>query len=1017
MPVVSDVTSQANALFEAELQSLVENPLRRPGTTYRLQMHKGFRLEDVRAIVPYLHTLGVTDVYLSPYLDARPGSTHGYDVFDHSKINPEVGNEAEHAHLVRDLADRGMGRVLDIVPNHVGINGPNRFWLDVLEMGPNSTFSAFFDIDWHPVKDELEGRVLLPILDGQYGEVLEAGRLVLEQDREGFSLRYGEMRLPLSPQSLGLILGRASGEVSSRLDHDDPGLLEFLSIWDAALRLPLRTSTRPEDLDHCLRERRVLPRRVANLREENPVIRESIDRAVASFRGTPGDASSFDPLHELLEQQVYRLASWRVAAQEINYRRFFDINDLAGLRTEDPRVFKMIHAKIFDWVSQGGVTALRIDHPDGLADPVGYFQRLQETLFLIRCRSRFDAEGDDPRDWLGVASAIRKRFRASMVPRVFPIVAEKILSRGEDLPREWPIDGTVGYEYLNVLNGVFVDSSSAEAINACYAEFTGDREPFTEMLYRSKNLITQVSLASEINALARQLNRVSEHDRKSRDFTLDDLRSAIRETIVCFPVYRTYIRPGEAVTARDHGTIENAIATAKKRAPSLDASLFVFLRSCLMMEIPEGSTIQSTTLREAFVRRFQQTTGPVQAKGLEDTAFYRQIKLASLNEVGADPWRFGNAPGVFHAMNAQRLIQWPGSLNTTATHDTKRGEDARIRVNVLSEIPDEWKLHLARWSRALSQAKVDVQGAVVPDPREEYLFYQTLIAAWPQESSKQAIPDALVDRVTQYMDKAAREAKIHTSWEHPESPHCDALSQFVRAALQGSDASAFLRDFLPFQRRIARVGIVHSLSQTLLKLVSPGVPDLYQGCEFWDFSLVDPDNRRPVDYEARETSLAAIDREIASGRDLADLGRQLFRDADTGAIKQYIIAQVLRHRCDHIALYATGSYRPLETDGASKDRVVAFGRHHSGDAVIAVAPRLVAGLMGDDGTRPPLGRDVWGSTRILLPDGSIPRLWRDRFTGRVVEVEDVDGSPSLFVGDLLRDIPVALLLAEGAETA
>src|SRR5579864_1069990 len=664
-----DVSSEqlADALFEAEAGSLAAAPMRRPAATYRLQLNRSFRLDDVCAIVDYLADLGITDCYLSPYLEARPGSTHGYDVFDHRRINPEIGDDNAHACLLVKLSERGMFRVLDIVPNHMGVTGQNRFWLDVLETGPASPSARFFDIDWHPVKEELEGRVLLPILEDQYGKVLEDGKLELERDGGWFFIRYHDRRLPLAPRSYSRVLGRRTEELLNWFDLDDPHLLEYRSIWASSLNLPARSVTDPEQVEQTIREKDVIKRRIHRLCVECPRLAEFIDDNIALFRGTPGDPASFDALHELLQDQVYRLAYWRVAAEEINYRRFFDINDLAGLRTEDHAVFETIHELIFRWVDEGGVAALRIDHPDGLADPLGYFRRLQETLFLRACRRRLETGGRGD-DWRQVADRLRARFRAaleadpaSFVARRFPVAVEKILSRGEELPAAWPIDGTVGYEFLNALNGLFVDSSASELCDQIYSEFTGDREPYADVLYWAKQLIARSALASEVNMLAMQLNRVSERDRRSRDFTLNELRRSLREVIACFPVYRTYLLPGQPVSPRDRGSMEQAVARARRRDPTIHKSVFTFLQDILLLNHPDNLASADRAMREAFVLRFQQTTGPMQAKGLEDTAFYRQVRLVSLNEVGGDPSRFGNSPSMFHSMNAERLNRWPGS--------------------------------------------------------------------------------------------------------------------------------------------------------------------------------------------------------------------------------------------------------------------------------------------------------------------------------------------------------------------
>ncbi len=888
----------------------------------------------------------------------------------------------------------------------------------MLETGPQAPSVRFFDIDWHPVKEELEGRVLLPILEDQYGKVLEAGKLVLERDGGELYIRYYDNRLPLAPRSYASVLKLRSKELLERFDPEDDNLLEYRSIWASAHNLPPRTETDAELIEQKILEKEVIKRRLRRLCEECPALRDHLDGNIALFQGTPGDPSSFDLLHNLLEEQVYRLAYWRVAAEEINYRRFFDINDLAGLRVEDPLVFEIVHQLVFQWIDDGGVTGLRIDHPDGLADPRGYFQRLQETIFVHACRRRFEAEEHDEAIWKQVESRLRKTFRdmvsenpASPIARRFPVVAEKILSRGEDLPSEWTIDGTVGYEFLNALNGLFVDGAASDMIDSTYVEFTGDRQPFMEVLHESKLLITRAALASEVNVLARQLNRVSEGDRRSRDFTLNELRRALNETIACFPVYRTYVRPNEPVSARDRGYIEQAVARARRRYTAIDASLFGFLQEALLLESPEGASPAVNKHREVFVRRFQQTTGPVQAKGLEDTAFYRQVKLASLNEVGADPMRFGNSPSVFHALNSQRLSSWPGALGTTATHDTKRGEDARIRINVLSELSEEWRTRLIRWSRWNARKKVELNGVLAPDAREEYLLYQTLLGAWPLGGPEDAVPEGFVPRIQQYMTKAIREAKVNTSWTDPDSSYVETLNAFISEILEGPDAAHFLRDFLPFQRRVARIGLVHSLAQVLLKITSPGIPDIYQGCELWDFHLVDPDNRRPVDYALRQKMLDSIHARLRSGESRAELARALFHDPEDAAVKLFVTWTALSHRKDNPALYAQGAYRPLEAEGDYRANILAFARHREGRSVVAVAPRLVGAMMGDEAQIPPIG-DLWGDTRLVAPEAGIPRRWRNLMTDALIEIDEHDGLASVPIADVLRDFPVALLIDE-----
>jgi len=1008
----------ADSLFEAEARGAAETPLRRPTGTYRLQLHGGFNLADADAAVDYLADLGVSDVYLSPYLAAKAGSTHGYDVIDHGRMNPEVGDEAAHSKFLARLKSRGMGRVLDVVPNHMGFTTENPFTKDVLENGPQARWAEFFDVDWSPIKGSLGGRILLPVLEDVYGRVLEAGLIGLAREGGSFEVAYHDRRFPLRPRSYATVLGQRPAEFAARFDDDDHDVLEYLSVRDAAERLPKARFCQPDEVERLRREKEVIKRRLAALCETSPRMRAFVDDNVASFRGVEGDARSFDRLHELLEEQVYRLAYWRVATEEINYRRFFDVTDLAGIRVEDPLVFEYAHKKVFQWVAEGGVTGLRVDHPDGLSDPLGYFRRLQTRLFEIACRQRLGAEGRAGVDWDRLAPLLRRRFAAvveaepsSPLARRFPVVAEKILSTGEKLPADWPIDGTVGYEYLNALNGLFVNPEASELVDATYREFTGDPQPAAEVLHDSKVLVETALLASEVNALTTLLGRVAESSRRSRDFTLEDLRRVLVEVIACFRVYRTYQRRGDEISPRDREYVEQAVARARRRLPTVDRVVTDFVRDVLVLDTPPDIDPEARDLWQRFVGRFQQTTGPVQAKGLEDTTFYRQVPLVSLNEVGGDPARFASSTAGFHALNAHRLGDWPGGLSTTATHDTKRGEDGRIRIDAISELAEEWKTRLARWARWNARKKTVVNETECPDAREEYLLYQTLLGTWPMGGPEDAVPEGLVERVQGYVVKAASEAKRNTTWTDPDTSWKDALTKYVADILEYDDARPFLNDFLAFQRRVSRVGVVHSLAQTLLKMASPGVADVYQGCELWDFSMVDPDNRRPVDYKAREGLLAAIRSELDAGRARAEVAGSRLARPDDGAIKLFLVWTALNHRRENPDLYYRGAYRPVEPAGSQKDHVVGFARTYQGRSVLAVVPRLVAGLMGEDGSRMPVGVDVWGDTEVLVPEAA-PGRWRDLLTDRVVEVATTPDHRALRVAELFTVLPVALLVDE-----
>ncbi len=1006
--------SLAEALFEAERRLIETAPLRRPGATYRLQVHKGFTLDDVTYVVDYLADLGVTDCYLSPYLSARPGSSHGYDIFDYRHINAEIGDRQSHGRLIRTLKERGMGRVLDIVPNHMGVAGLNPYWMDVLELGPQSPHSRFFDIDWTPVEDELDGRLLLPILEDQYARVLESGKLMLKRKGGRFLLAYHDRELPIAPRSYATILEHRLAELLE-LGEDEDDVQELRSIALSARTLPAQHEIDDLSLARIGSEKEVIKRRLARLVVESPRIASYLDESVVSYRGTPGDASSFDPLHALLEQQVYRLSYWRVASEEINYRRFFDINDLAGLRTEDPRVFEETHARIFQWISEGGVTALRIDHPDGLADPAGYFRRVQERLFLRACHTSYGAANTQPADWRTVGRLIRDRYRravakhpGSALARRFPIVIEKILTRDERIPRDWAIDGTVGYEFLNAINGLFIDPTSSEAIRAAYRDFTAESTDFRSVLFDAKRFITRSSLASEWNMLSRRLSLIASHDRRSRDFTHAELGRVIGSIMATFPVYRTYLEPGRAASKWDRRVIEGAVARARRRNPSIDESVFEFVQTALLMEHPKGLTKEEVDRREAFAVRFQQTTVPVQAKGLEDTTFYRYVPLVSLNEVGGDPARYGTTPSAFHVKNQRRLSHWRHSFLATATHDTKRGEDARIRIDVLSELPQEWREAIDRWSKANAAHRRETPRGTAPDAREEYLLYQTLIGAWPFGVNSSAISPEFVERIAAYLIKAAREAKVKTNWTDDDPTHVDALKAFVTSVLTATESTQFLDDFVCFQRKIERVGVVHSLSQALLKLTSPGVPDIYQGCELWDLSLVDPDNRRPVDFPLRTRLLDEIKARLAGGEDRSALAADLFRTPDLGAIKLYLHWVALGYRREQPDLYERGHYIPLQVEGPHADRVVAFARELDGRAAIAVAPRLVASMMGPEGDRPPVG-DVWESTSLIVPPSLASTRWSDRLSGASFEVNGSGKGRTLPLTALFAHLPVALL--------
>jgi (1->4)-alpha-D-glucan 1-alpha-D-glucosylmutase len=996
---------------DSRLQDVVRALGRPRRASYRLQLGPTLRFEDVAALASYLATLGVSEAYLSPCFKCGPGSSHGYDVTDHNAFNPEIGGEGAFDQMARALAEHGIGVILDVVPNHMGVGGDaNPWWMDVLENGPSSPYAKFFDIDWAPVKPELRDKVLLPVLPEQYGQMLESQQLQLEFFEGAFFVRYAGARLPVAPESYTQVLTHRAEALNARCGADDPHRHELWSILTALEHLPARTETDPARVEERIREKEIIKRRLSALVKESTDIREFIDDNVRLFNGTPGDPASFDLLDRLLSAQAYRLADWRVAGDEVNYRRFFDVNHLAAIRTELGEVFDASHKLILRLVGDGTVTGLRVDHPDGLYAPGEYFRRLQEGAVLGTAH-RLDPDVEGAR-----AEALLERYRrlakadpSAALARPLWVVAEKILMAEERLPEWWRISGTTGYDFLASVNGLFVDRGHSRQITALCARFVGAVPPLADVTYSAKRLIMQVSMASEINQLGLRLDRISETQRHTRDFTLNSLVRALREVIACFPVYRTYIGDdGLEVSARDRAFVERAVAEAKRRNPTVNVSIFDFVRDILLLREPWGAGEQDRAPRRQFVLRFQQTTGPVTAKGVEDTAFYVYNRLVSLNEVGSDPARFGEPVPAFHEKNARRLARWPQSLLATGTHDTKRGEDVRARINVLSEIPGEWGAQVRRWRALARRWKREVDGQAAPDRNDEYLLYQTLVGAWPAEPA----PDlaAFAARIGAYMEKATKEAKRHTSWINPNPPYDAAVQEFITGLL--APGGRFLDEFLPFQRRVALYGVVNSLAQALLKIAAPGIPDFYQGSELWDLSLVDPDNRRPVDFAGRRALLAGLLALVrARSSDLAGLGAELLECWTDGRVKLYLIQRGLELRRERQRLFESGTYQPLEAGGDRAEHLVAFARADSAGAVIVAVPRLAARLTGFSGTLP-IGGAPWGETWLGLGHERLAGRYRDRFTGRALETGHRDGAPVLPAGALFASFPVALLEQE-----
>ncbi|MDA8413795.1 MAG: malto-oligosyltrehalose synthase [Desulfobacteraceae bacterium] len=986
---------------------MISKGLRIPSATYRLQFNSGFRFSDAREIVPYLHRLGISDIYASPYFKAREGSIHGYDILDQNSLNPEIGSEDEYEALVAELKSRDMGQILDIVPNHMCIEGPgNALWMDILENGPSSSHAGFFDIDWHPVKQELENKILIPILGDQYGTVLENGELSLIFEEGSFFACYYEHKLPIVPKTYSQILTLHIEELEQELSAAAPQYQELMSIVTALRHLPPSTEQDPERIAERYREKEVVKRRLWSLYQNSSAIKAFIDGNVTAFNGIKGDPRSFDLLDVLLRKQVYRISHWRVATEEINYRRFFDINSLGAIRVEDPAVFEKTHQLIFKLVESGKLTGLRIDHADGLQDPEDYIRRLQSGCF-VRMYSDADEAGNAVDEARAAARAKYDQIVAADPSfKPFYILGEKILLKSERLPDSWQVFSTTGYDYANQVNGLFVDTSNAKDFETLYTRFLQHRVDFPLAVYDKKKLVMQVSMSSEVNTLGHYLNRISEQNRHTRDFTLNSLIKSIVEVIACFPVYRTYINSFE-VPERDRQYIEATIARAKKQNPAISASVFDFIRDVLLLHFPDAMPDRHKQSWLDFVKRFQQITSPVMAKGVEDTAFYLYNRLVSLNEVGGSPERFGITLEAFHGQNIERCKSRPLAMLASSTHDTKRSEDVRARINVLSEIPEQWREALSRWGRQNRRVKMIVDGKPAPSRNEEYLLYQTLVGTWPFCSIQDDEFALFRDRIKEYMLKAMREAKVHTSWISPNSLHEDAVMYFIDSILKESRHNNFLSDFAAFQRLTAAGGIFNALSQTLLKITSPGIPDFYQGNELWDFSLVDPDNRRPVDYHLRMALLDEL-QQMESGTGPLETARQVVATRNDGRIKMHLTCKALNFRRENRALFESGRYLPLVVEGAFQEHVCAFERSVNGSSFLVVAPRLCSRLIGDNSGLP-LGADVWQDTRILQPFDIASSQYRNIFTGESLNLDQQGGQLSLMLKDILSVYPVALL--------
>ena len=937
-----------------------------PRATYRFQLHGEFTFRDATRLIPYLARLGVSHVYCSPYLRARPGSKHGYDIIDHDALNPEIGSWEDFQAFAAELERHGMMQLADIVPNHMGVlAADNAWWQDLLENGPASVAAGFFDIDWHPPEPGLANRVLLPVLGEHYGVELAAGKLQLqfEPERGAFAVHYYVHRLPIDPGEYPRILGAAVKSLEARGDGLAHQAQALRSIVEAFSRLPRRDETSRARIDARNLEKEVAKGRLASLARSNGAVAHAIEDAVSAMNGRPDEPSSFDALHELLEAQAYRAAFWRVASDEINYRRFFDVNDLAAIRQENPAVFEATHRFVIRLVNEGYVHGLRIDHPDGVYDPRAYFRNLVEAC------------GKPPY-----------------------VAIEKIVAPYENMPVEWTVHGTTGYRFANVVNGLFVDASAEARISRIYHAFIEDGTPYPEITRRARRLILQTSLASELTTLTSRLARIARAERSTRDFTFNTLRAGLTEVLANFPVYRTYI--DEQVRPDDRKYIEWAVTAARNESRAADASVFDFIHDVLTCDLPARSPTLAEEVRH-FARKFQQVSAPVMAKGVEDTAFYRYNRLASLNDVGGDPDEFGFPPGRFHRASANRARHWPHTMLATSTHDNKRSEDVRSRIDVLTEMPAGWRLQLRKWSRMNEAHRAPADDMMAPSRNDEYLLYQVLLGSFPPGQPRGKELEAYVERIVAYMHKACREAKVRTSWARINEPYERAVEGFVRAILAERPGNEFLEDFRHACIRVTWLGFLNSISMMAVKYTSPGVPDCYQGNETWDFSLVDPDNRRPVDYERRSSMLGELERFGERAPD--SVISEIFHKLHDGRAKLYVTWRLLQLRRAREALFREGGYTALRVTGEKSRHAVAFARRRGKEAAVTIAPRLMHGLGVEPGALP-VGA-LWGDARVELPFLEEGDVVRDAITGRELRVTQ----GGLALADVLALASVAIL--------
>lgn len=925
-----------------------------PTATYRIQFNSAFDFIAGQDIVHYLNSLGISHIYASPIFKARKGSMHGYDVVDPNLINPELGGEDALKELIHDLRQHNMGWIQDIVPNHMAYDSENHMLMDVIENGPISKYANYFDIQWDYPYEKVRGKVLVPLLGKFYGECLESGEIKLTFGSSGLAANYYQLSLPLRIESYAKFFTHHLERLRESMGKSNPDFIKYLGVIYSIKNLPDK-----ESLNSRYDQIRFIKELLWEIYKESTEIKNFIDNNLEAFNGKVGKPESFNLLEDLLSDQFFRLAFWKVGTEEINYRRFFTVNELISLQMENEEVFKNTHSLIFRLVKENYFDGLRIDHIDGLFDPTNYLRQLREKLS--------DAH----------------------------VIVEKILELNEEFPSFWPIEGTTGYDFLNHINGLFCKRENEIEFDKIYYRFINERKSLQALTHEKKRLIIGKHLAGDVDNLAHLLARISERHRYGSDFTLYGLRRALVELLSWFPVYRTYISE-EHLREQDVNYVKEASEKAKQIMPDFSRELG-FITTLLLLKFEENISEEERNLWMQFVQRFQQVTGPLMAKGFEDTVLYIYHRLISLNEVGGNPGKFGISSIEFHFYNKSKVTHWPHTMNTTSTHDTKRGEDVRARLNVLSEIPIEWEGKVKLWSRINRKKKSKIDGMLYPDKNDEYFFYQTLVGTYPFEDAG----DSYKSRIKEYILKSIREAKVYTAWLQPDSEYENAFHDFIEGVLNNSSDSIFMNEFIPFQKKIANYGIYNSLSQTLVKLTAPGIPDFYQGTELWDLSMVDPDNRRPVDFEKRNHYLNEI-KEKEQGN-ILDLLEELLSSMENGKIKLYLIHRMLQIRNSFSELFNQGNYHSLEINGKYKDHIIAFCRNFESQWSLTVAPRFLTDIVEEG--RNPFGNEIWEDTQIGIPANIM--TWHNPITD-----QEIAGKKELLVGEILQYFPVGFLTGE-----